>query len=120
MVVSGGRGAKQKGREAEKEFASILNAYIPAARAKRMPLSGAVKGFDGDIHTKLDLLIEVKRQERFNIWQSWAQLTRAGEGLYSKLKILAFRKNNHEWLLTMSLKDFLELYSHYLELQEEQ
>lgn len=96
--------SKQKGKRGELELAKVLRDYGFEARRGQQYKGGAdspdVIGLDG-IH------IEVKRVERLNLSDAMAQSIRdAGDDV----PIVAHRKNREEWLVTMRLIDWMELY----------
>ena len=97
--------SRQKGARGERELASKLREYGYDSR-RGQQYCGAngdadVTGLDG-IH------IECKRVEHLNLIDAMSQSARdAKEG---ELPIVAHRKNHCEWLTTIRLVDFLQLY----------
>lgn len=59
-----------------------------------------------------DLHIEVKRVERLNIDNAIEQCHR--DKKEEELGIVAHRKNHKEWLVTMTLDEWMEIYKRYL------
>lgn len=59
-----------------------------------------------------DIHIEVKRVERLNIDAAVEQAQR--DKKEEELAIVAHRKNNKEWLITMTAEDWFEIYKRYL------
>ena len=100
--------SRAKGAKGERELARKLREYGYDCR-RGQQYSGAngdadVVGLDG-IH------IECKRVERLNIEDAVAQAKRdAREG---ELPVVFHRKNNHEWLVTMPLPDWMRMYRDY-------
>lgn len=100
--------SRAKGAKGERELARKLREYGYDCR-RGQQYSGAngdadVVGLDG-IH------IECKRVERLNIEDAVAQAKRdAREG---ELPAVFHRKNNHEWLVTMPLPDWMRMYKDY-------
>lgn len=100
--------SREKGKRAERALAKRLREYGYDAR-RGQQYSGAngdadVVGLDG-IH------IECKHVERLNIWDAIAQSkhdARVGE-----LPTVMHKKNGTEWLVTMPLDDWIELYREY-------
>lgn len=96
--------SRQKGKRGELEMAHVLQSYGFDAR-RGQQFSGAngdpdVVGLDG-YH------IECKRVEKLNIDTAMEQSVRdAKEG---EVPIVCHRKNRKEWLVTMRLKDFMEV-----------
>src|SRR5690606_37313827 len=89
-----GRSSKRKGSAAEREFASIIG-------GTRIPLSGAVSGFKGDVKG-LGLTFEVKRRrDDFRRIYGWLE----GEGIDA----LAIRADRKPWLVVMEVDTLLKL-----------
>ena len=99
--------SKRKGKTGEREFARLCRAYGYEAR-RGVQYSGIegqdVVGLPG-VH------VEVKRRERINLYDAVAQAVRdarsRGKG---ELPVVAWRRNKHNWLITMRLEDWFELY----------
>ncbi len=97
--------SRNKGKRGELELARILREHGYAARRGQQYHGGAdspdVIGLPG-IH------IEVKRVERLNLTEAYAQAFRdAADGEIPAV----FHKRNHEpWMVTVTLEDFLQLY----------
>lgn len=96
-----GKSSKEKGYRGEKEIEKLLKEV--GLSAKRVPLSGAVEGFWGDVLIKIkeeELRAEVKRR-------------RVGlKALYDWLggkDILFVREDRKDWLVILRLEDFLRL-----------
>ena len=100
--------SREKGAKGERELARKLREYGYDCR-RGQQYSGAngdadVVGLDG-IH------IECKRVERLNIDDAVSQAKRdAREG---ELPAVFHRKNNHEWLVTMPMDDWMRMYMDY-------
>ena len=100
--------SRAKGAKGERELARKLREYGYDCR-RGQQYSGAngdadVVGLDG-IH------IECKRVERLNIYDAVSQAKRdAREG---ELPAVFHRKNNHEWLVTMPMDDWIRMYRDY-------
>ena len=100
--------SRAKGAKGERELARKLREYGYDCR-RGQQYSGAngdadVVGLDG-IH------IECKRVERLNIDDAVSQAKRdAREG---ELPAVFHRKNNHEWLVTMPMDDWMRMYMDY-------
>ena len=95
--------SKQKGARGEREFAKLCrdNGYN-ARRGQQY------NGIEGDDVVGLDgIHVEVKRVERLNIEDAMSQAKVDAKG---KLPIVAHRKNNCEWLITMRAEDWFKLY----------
>ena len=102
--------SRQKGAAGERELARKLREYGYEAR-RGQQFSGAngdadVLGLDG-VH------IECKRVERLNLEDAMAQSkhdARDGE-----IPVVMHRKNNCEWMCTMPLSYFIDLYRGWYE-----
>jgi len=99
--------SKQKGSRGERELAKKLKEYGYDCR-RSVQYCGAngdadVVGLDG-IH------IECKRVERLNIQDAMAQ---AIADCKADMPTVMQRKNNSEWLVTMKLSDWIELYKEF-------
>lgn len=97
--------SKDKGRRGEAELARKLREYGYDTR-RGQQYSGA--NGDADVVGLPGIHIEVKRRERLNIEDAIAQSKHdAREG---EIPVVMHRKNNCEWLVTMRLVDWMELY----------
>ncbi len=97
--------SKEKGKRGEREFALLCRrkGFTNARRGQQYSgIEGRdVVGLDG-IH------IEVKRVERLNISRAIKQAT--NECDKGEIPIVAHRKNNEDWKITMLAEDWFELY----------
>lgn len=98
--------SRRKGAVGEREIARILreHGYTTARRGQQFK-GGAdspdVIGLPG-VH------IEVKRVERLNLADAYAQAFRdAGEG---EIPAVFHKRNREPWMVTITLEDFLRLY----------
>lgn len=93
--------SKQKGKRGELELAKLLRGYGYDARRGQQFKGGEdspdVIGIDG-YH------IECKRCEKITIYD-WMEQAKNDAG--NNVPIVVFRKNNHEWLVTIRLEDFV-------------
>ena len=99
--------SKQKGSRGERELAKKLKEHGYDCR-RSVQYCGAngdadVIGLDG-IH------IECKRVERLNIQDAMAQAISDSK---EDMPTVMHRKNNSEWLVTMRLSDWIELYKEW-------
>lgn len=94
-----GRASRRKGTDGERELVHYLNDRGIGSR--RVPLSGAVDGYEGDVVAWLaasERRIEVKRRRGFASIYAWLSDNYA----------LVFRGDRSEWVITMRLDDFIE------------
>lgn len=97
--------SKRKGKEGELEIATILKYY--GYDCRRSQQYCGING-DADVVGLPHVHIEVKRVEKLNIENAMSQSkidARDGEK-----PVVMHRKNRCEWLVTMRLEDFMELY----------
>ena len=95
----------EKGKRGEREFASLCryNGYVNARRGQQY------NGLDGEDVANLPFIhVEVKRVERLNISDAMAQSIHDAKG--DDIPIIAHRKNNCDWLVTMRFDDWINLY----------
>ena len=97
--------SREKGKRGERELASILKDY--GYDARRGQQFCGING-DADVVGLPHTHIEVKRVQRLNLEDAMAQSKRdAKEG---EIPTVFHRKNHCEWLVTLRLKDFMEIY----------
>ena len=98
--------SRAKGAQGERELSKKLREYGYEAR-RGQQFSG--KNGDADVVTNLEgIHIECKRVERLNIYDAISQSQRDA-GNY-EIPVVMHRKNNCEWLVTMTLDDWIDLY----------
>jgi Holliday junction resolvase len=95
--------SKQKGARGEREFSKVCREHGYEARRGQQ-----YNGIEGeDVVGLPGVHIEVKRVERLNIEEAMSQSKADAQG---KIPIVAHRKNNCEWLITMRAEDWFKLY----------
>jgi Holliday junction resolvase len=101
---------KQKGKKGELELAHKLKEY--GYDAKR---SVQYNGKDGqaDVIGLPHIHVECKRQERLNIYDAVEQAKRDAKN--GDAPAVFHRKNRCNWLVTMELDKFMEIYKAYEE-----
>lgn len=97
--------SKQKGKRGELELARKLREY--GYDARRTQQYCGVAG-DADLQGLPGIHIECKRVERLDLYGAMAQAE--GDARAEEKPVVMHRKNNCEWLVTMSLDDWIELY----------
>lgn len=97
--------SNQKGKAGEREFSNLCKEYGFDTRRSQQ-YSGA--NHDADVEGIDGLHIEVKRVEALNVSKAMKQAI--GDAREEEVPIVAHRKNNEEWLITLRATDFLELY----------
>lgn len=100
--------SRAKGAAGERELATILRGY--GYEARRGQQFSAANG-DPDVVGLPGIHIECKRVERLNLQDAFDQSKRdARDGEFPTV----FHRRNHcEWLVTMRLVDFIELYTEW-------
>jgi len=97
--------SREKGKRGEREFAGLCAAEGYDAR-RGQQYSGA--NGDADVTGLPGVHVEVKRVERLNIEEAMFQAKRdAKPGLFP---LVAHRRNNCDWLITMRAGDWFALY----------
>lgn len=96
--------SRNKGASGERELAGILREYGYSAR-RGQQFSGA--NGDADVVGMDGYHIECKRVEKLNIDTAMEQSIR--DARENEIPIVCHRKNRKEWLVTMRLKDFMEV-----------
>ena len=102
--------SKEKGKKGEIELAHKLKEY--GYEAKR---SVQYNGKDGqaDVLGLPHIHIECKRVEKLNIYDAIAQAKRDAKN--GDKPTVFHRKNRCNWLVTMELDEFMELYEGYMQ-----
>ena len=101
--------SQRKGRSGELELVRVLNDNgIPARPGDPVSYGSTpdVVGVPG-IHT------EVKRVERLNIHEAMAQAVRDSKKFGDGLPAVFHRRNRREWLVTMTLADWIRIYKRF-------
>lgn len=105
--AKGGKRSQRKGADGERELAAILREYgYPIERGGSMSFGDVpdLVGLPG-IH------IEVKRTEQVRLSEWMAQATRDSKRFRDGLPTVFHRRSREPWHVTMSLSDFMTLYS---------
>ena len=100
--------SRQKGARGERELAGILKSYGYDAR-RGQQYSGA--NGDPDVIGLPGIHIECKRVERLNLYDAMGQ-SRA-DARMDEFPAVFHRKNNSEWLVTMTLDDWMAIFKEY-------
>lgn len=97
--------SRAKGARGERELSSKLKEYGYEAR-RGQQYSGA--NGDADVVGLPGIHIECKRVERLNLYDAMAQAKSDARG--GEAPTVFHRKDRCEWLVTMRLEDWMELY----------
>ena len=97
--------SREKGKRGELEVANLLKTYgYDCRRGQQYCGSNG----DADVVGLPGIHIEVKRKEKFNLYESLEQAIR--DAKVKKLMPVVFhRKNNREWVVVLRLTDFLSI-----------
>lgn len=102
--------SRRKGANGERELAKRLREYGYENARRGQQYCGA--NGDADIVDALPgIHIECKRVERLNIEDAMAQSKHDARA--DEIPVVIHRKNDCEWLCTMRLSDWVELYKDY-------
>lgn len=99
-----GINSREKGRRGEVELAHELEKY--GYKAYRSQQYCGANG-DADVVGLPGVHIECKRQERLNIYDAMEQSI--SDAKEDEMPVVMHRKNRKPWLVTLELKDFMEL-----------
>lgn len=102
-----GKTSQAKGRAAERELARILQGYGYPVEPGQAVSYGATPDLTGlpGVH------IEVKRQEKQNIYEWMGQARRDADKFRDGLPAVFWRKNRCQWLVVMDFRDWINLYN---------
>ena len=103
--------SRRKGATGERELAHKLNEYGFNTR-RTVQYNGKADDGEADLVGLQNIHIECKRVEKLNLQDAMAQAIHDAKG---KLPAVFHRKNHCEWLVTMRLSDWMELYKEYFE-----
>lgn len=100
--------SRRKGKRGELEVARVLREYGYDCR-RGQQYSGA--NGDADVVGLPGIHIEVKRRERLDLYAAVDQAKR--DRKEDELPAIFHRKNNCDWLVTMPLDSWMEVYREY-------
>jgi Holliday junction resolvase len=103
-----GKMSREKGKVGEREVAGILRDYGYDCR-RGQQFCGA--NGDADVVGLPGIHIEVKRVEKLNLYDAVDQAKR--DAKEEELPAVFHRKNRCDWLVTMPLENFMEIYREY-------
>ena len=108
--------SRAKGAAGERELARKLNEYGFSTR-RTVQYNGKAEGGQADLVGLKGIHIEAKRVERLNLYDAMAQAIHDAKD--GELPSVFHRKNHSEWLVTMRLESWIELYrQYYLNMEE--
>ena len=98
--------SKEKGKRGELEWAAFCRGQ--GYECRRTAQYCGKTGDAADVVGLPGIHVEVKRVERLNIEDAMSQAIHDSKG--ERLPIVAHRKNNADWLVTMKAEDWFSLY----------
>lgn len=101
--------SKRKGADGERELAKRLNEYGFNTR-RSVQYNGKADDGKADLVNLPGIHIECKRVEKLNISTAMCQAVNDAKG---DMPTVFHRKNRDSWMVTMKLKDWIELYKAY-------
>lgn len=99
------KNSRNKGAVGERELAGILRSFGYECR-RGQQYCGA--NGDADVVGLPNIHIECKRVEKLNLYDAIAQAKH--DKRETELPAVFHRKNNHKWLVTMELDDWMKIY----------
>ena len=100
--------SRDKGAKGERELARVLSERGYQCR-RGQQYCGA--NGDADVVGLPGVHIECKRVERLDLDKAMSQSVH--DAKTGEMPIVAHRKNNHPWLVTMRLEDFMAIYKEW-------
>ena len=104
--------SRSKGAKGERDLSHKLNEYGFGTR-RTVQYNGKAEGGQADLVGLPNIHIECKRVERLNLYDAMAQAIHDAKD--GELPTVFHRKNYSEWLVTMRLQDWMDLYKEYYE-----
>lgn len=100
---------KAKGNRLERKVAEMYRHYDIDKKATRMPMSGAMNHFKGDIWKPNDYayLDECKNSERVRLWEWWEQASEQASG--ARIPVLHVSANNRPILTILTAETYFDL-----------
>ena len=104
--------SRAKGASGERELARKLNEYGFGTR-RTVQYNGKADEGKADLVGLKGIHIECKRVERLNLYDAMSQAIHDAKD--GEMPSVFHRKNHSEWLVTMRLQDWMQLYKEYYE-----
>ena len=102
-----GKSSQRKGRGGELELVQLLHSYGYTDVRPGKPIS---YGEEPDVVGLPGVHIECKRVERLNVPEAMQQAERDAQRFKDGIPVLFHRRNRQPWLVTLHLKDFIQIY----------
>lgn len=100
-----GKTSREKGKRGERELSSFLRSFGYEARRGQQYCGS---NGDADVVGLPGIHIECKRVEKLNIAAAMSQSI--ADANPDEKPVVMHRRNNAQWLVTMRLDDFMEIY----------
>jgi Holliday junction resolvase len=97
--------SREKGKRGERQAAQALREYGYDCR-RGVQYSGA--NGDADVVGLPGVHLEIKYREHLNIFDAMSQSVH--DARQGEIPVVMHRKNNSDWIVTMSLENFINLY----------
>lgn len=104
-----GKSERLKGANGEREVARKFRDY--GIELLRVPNSGGLQRRPeehGDLLGLPGFNVEIKRQEKANVW-AWCEQSES-DALPNTVPLVIFRRNRTKWRVILPLDDFIEMY----------
>lgn len=118
MIAKTQASRKAKGQRAERKVAEYYRRYGIDKKATRMPTSGSMTWYKGDILKPNDytFIDEVKCQETVKFWRWWEQAQAQATG--GRVPILHITANNRPILTVMTIETYMDLRREIMDLNK--
>ena len=104
-----GKRSREKGKRGEREWAALCRDQ--GYDCRRTAQFRGNTGDAGDVEGLPGIHMEVKRTERLLPWDYMTQAAHdAAAGGEGKMPIVAWKKNDHGWMVLMKAEDWFNLY----------
>ncbi len=100
-----GKMSKDKGKVGEREVAELIRSYGFEARRGQQNRGGP--GTPDVIHSIPGLHVEVKRKERFNLYEALDQAH--DDAGAAEMAVVFHRRNKKHWVVALDAHDFLRM-----------
>lgn len=99
---------KRKGNAGEREFLALLAEYgIEANRNEQRYIGGLDNPDISAVVGGIPFHVEVKRTERFRLYEAMEQARRDANG--HRIPLVAHRQNRKPWVVVMDVLDFMRI-----------
>lgn len=104
--------SKQKGKGGELELVRKLKSYGYNDVRRSVQYNGKAEDGQPDLVGLPHIYVECKRTEKLKLYDAINQAKRDSEGT-QQIPAVFHRKNNCEWVVILTLDDFMKLYREY-------